>query len=189
MRFAPGTPPSIIKKAEKEWLNSQKPSAGQRRYDNLASRPNLNPAQQRTMDRLGTKLGINQQTASTTQSPNNPGDRVRNVPISDPYMPRLSSTPNPADIGKTWDYGAPAGGNTGSIASGYNTGAPATTSYQGGTTGGMGGGMPGATGMPNTSTLPTGAAFKKGGMASKSSSALRRGDGIAQRGKTKGRFI
>jgi hypothetical protein len=52
----------------------------------------------------------------------------------------------------------------------------------------MGGGMPN-TSMPNTSMLPAGAAFKKGGMTSRSSSAPRRGDGIAQRGKTKGRFI
>ena len=150
-----------------------------------APKPAPKPVPTKAAPVAATKNNI----ASTTQSPNNPGDKVRNVPISDPYMPRPSSTPNPADIGKTWDYGAPAGGNTGSITSGYNTGAPATTSYQGGTTGGMGGGMPGATGMPNTPTLPTGAAFKKGGMTSRSSSAPRRGDGIAQRGKTKGRFI
>ena len=39
---------------------------------------------------------------------------------------------------------------------------------------------------PVQSTLPEGAVFKKGG---KVNSASRRGDGIAQRGKTKGRYL
>jgi hypothetical protein len=65
-----------------------------------------------------------------------------------------------------------------------------TTSYQSGPSGGGGGGYGGGgTGKPNDSSLPVGAAYKKGGMTSKSSSAPRRGDGIAQRGKTRGKYI
>ena len=79
-----------------------------------------------------------------------------------------SNTPNPADMGKTWDYGAPA-----------------PTTFQGGSTGGMGGGTTVAPGMPDKSMLPPGAAFKKGGKVSASS----RADGIAQRGKTRGKYI
>ena len=85
-------------------------------------------------------------------------------------------------------------------------GTPAgTLSPRGAVTGGarpapsMGGGMPGATGMP-TSAPPPGAMFKKGGsvraekmasggMTSKAPTASKRGDGIAQRGKTKGRMV
>jgi len=94
----------------------------------------------------------------------------------------------------------PAGGNMGSMPAGGNTGAPATSTFQGGTSGGSGmsGGVPN-TSMPNTSMLPAGAAFKRGGaakakkmasggMTSKASTASKRGDGIAQRGKTKGRM-
>jgi len=89
-------------------------------------------------------------------------------------------------------YGTPAGGNIG---------APATSTFQGGTSGGSGmaGGMPN-TSMPNTSMPPAGAAFKRGGavkakkmasggMTSKAATASKRGDGIAQRGKTKGRMV
>jgi hypothetical protein len=118
------------------------------------------------------------------------------APIPQPgLMGGVSSIP----AGGIPSYGAPAGGNTGSMMSGYNTGAPATSTFQGGTSGGMSGGMQ-ATGMPNTSMLPAGAAFKRGGvvraektassgMTSKASPASKRGDGIAQRGKTKGRMV
>jgi len=50
----------------------------------------------------------------------------------------------------------------------------------------------GAQAAPNPMTMKRGGAVKKmasGGMTSKVSSASKRGDGIAQRGKTKGRYI
>jgi hypothetical protein len=111
-------------------------------------------------------------------------------------QPGLTGGASSIPAGGGFSYGTPAGGNMSSMASGYNTGAPATTTFQGGTTGGMGGGMPGATGMPNTSMLPPGASFKRGGVAKAKkmasggsvSSASKRADGIAVKGKTKGKI-
>jgi len=115
-------------------------------------------------------------------------------------QPGLTGGASSIPAGGDFSYGTPAGGNMSSMASGYNTGAPATSTFQGGTSGGSGmaGGMPN-TSMPNTSMPPAGAAFKRGGaakakkmasggMTSKASTASKRGDGIAQRGKTKGRM-
>ena len=139
-------------------------------------------------------------------------------PLSDgPNMPR-PNMPMPTDTGmpKATPMGGSQtsnlailnklnpGFNTGALppyvqggATGGNTGAPATTTFQGGATGGGGVAMPG-TGNMSTPALPPGATFKRGGkvkkmasggMTSKSSTASRRGDGIAQRGKTKGRMV
>ena len=82
---------------------------------------------------------------------------------------------------------------------GYNTGMPATNTFQNNSAMGSQTGSP--TNFFNTPTAspPPGSAFKKGGavkakkmssggMTSKASPA-RRGDGIAQRGKTKGRMV
>ena len=178
MRFAPGTPPSVIKKAEKEWLNSQKPSAGQRRYDNLASRPNLNPAQQRTMGRLGERLGINQQTAVTMPT-GKPGvqEDVDTSPAGSPPQKPIVGRPLPPQT--------PPRIATEPIPVGPGAGA-------------MGGGMPPAGNVQQTvsggpppnyggMTMKKGGKVKNmasGGMTSKSS-ASSRGDGIASRGKTK----
>jgi hypothetical protein len=158
-------------------------------------------AAKNTPQLASTMQGRNTSIGTPTGTRGTLNNDMRGGPISGPGAPLPSNTPNPAIIpdNPPPSYNTPAGGNTSSIASGYNTGAPATTSYQGGTTGGMGGGMLGATGMPNTSMLPTGAAFKRGGvvrakkmasggMTSKVSTASKRADGIAQRGKTKGRM-
>jgi hypothetical protein len=64
-----------------------------------------------------------------------------------------------------------------------------------GGTGAMGGGMGGMGGAPAAPMAPqfkkggSVKAYAKGGMVSKPSSASSRGDGIAQRGKTKGRIV
>jgi hypothetical protein len=290
--FAPGTPESVIREFNEKFYGNQgvrpkitpitpppKPSADQRRYDNLASRINRSPSQQRLMDRLSKKL----EKTSVEQRPRTalpvtelpritdpvtellpdliPVDKfgpqiqprqkisaaeakkIANMQKSPyptfpkmltpqtvptftgeelakklnaksssempPYDPRTHAGLPPAQgagLGSMPNYGTPAGGNTGSISTGYNTGAPATTSYQGGTTGGVPSGTPNiAAGTPanffNTPTTPPppGAVYKKGGavkakkmasggMTAKASPA-RRGDGIAQRGKTKGRMV
>ena len=154
-------------------------------------------------DMASTIQGQNTSVGTPTGTRGTLTNDMRGGPISGPGAPipqpgltsRVSSVP--ADGGASYD--TPAGGNMSKAVLDYNTGAPATSTFQGGTSGGIGGGMPGATGMPNTSMLPAGAAFKKGGsvraekmasggMASKVSSASKRGDGIAQRGKTKGRM-
>ena len=125
-------------------------------------------------------------------------------PSDGPNMPRPTDTGMP----KATPMGGSQTSNLNTLAKlnpGLNTGAPATTTFQGGTTGGVSSGTPNiAAGTPanffNTPTTPPppGAAFKKGGkakkmasggMTSKSSTASRRGDGIAQRGKTKGRMV
>jgi len=149
----------------------------------------------------GRNTSVGTPTAGNSQTPFS--DRVIEAPRSGPGapipQPGLTGGASPIPAGGGPSYTAPAGGNMSSMVSGYNTGAPATTTFQGGATGGMGGGMPGATGMPNTSILPAGAAFKRGGvvkakkmasggMTSKVSTASKRADGIAQRGKTKGRM-
>ena len=154
--------------------------------------------------------------ASTTQSPNNPGPRGGLSPYNtDPVRPAPGGMggntdplrPVPVGMG-----GGPRGGlnpysTDPGMGGGMGGGTPAgTLSPRGAVTGGarpapvgMGGGMPGATGMP-TSAPPPGAMFKKGGsvraekmasggMTSKAPTASKRGDGIAQRGKTKGRMV
>ena len=277
-------------------IKPQKPSADQRRYDNLASRTNVSPSQQRLMDRLGKKLGIGAPNIRLPSIPGNfdpdreglyPGPRVRggpaDPPVSRPPMPgpgvgfdadraypgpRVRGGPidppvsrpptggpmnpgpmpppqRPSNFGDGRDYFIPdaplppgmfgtmggtgydpktgrmdlgtAGGSgqfvsnppgtggiggatgTGGISTGYNTGMPATNTYQ--NTGGFGSPTGSPTNFFNTQTNPSpfGGAFKKGGavkakkmasggMTAKASPA-RRGDGIAQRGKTKGRMV
>jgi hypothetical protein len=124
--------------------------------------------------------------ASTTQSPNNPGpirtpagtrgtlnNDAFGGPTSGPGAPLPSNTPNPAIIPKP-----PMGAD-------YNAG---TLSPRGGVTGGarpappMGGGMKKGGSVRAEKTA-------SGGMTSKAPAASKRGDGIAQRGKTKGRMV
>jgi hypothetical protein len=65
---------------------------------------------------------------------------------------------------------------------------PVTDSIQqmgGGMAGGFGGGMDGVGGMKRGGKVKK---MASGGMTSKVSSASKRGDGIAQRGKTKGKM-
>jgi hypothetical protein len=173
----------------------------QRRAQQLAKRSaplsfgTLRSAPQVASTTQGTNSSVGTPTTGGPQMPFS--DRVIEGPTSGPGAPLPSNTPNPAIIP---DKPLPSYGAPSPMTPGYNTGAPATATFQGGTTGGTAGGMPGATGMPNTSMLPAGAAFKRGGvvrakkmssggMTSKASPASKRGDGIAQRGKTKGRMV
>ncbi len=197
-RFAPGTPQSVIKAAEQAYMNRpkidktapvqptmpKKPSPiHQRNYDRLtamAQKRPLSQTNQRNLAFATKRLGINRDVSDTLV----------------PSLPRISS-PMATD---SMPVGAADYGTSSPMPPGYNMGTLPTSTFQGGTTGGMSGGMPGATGMPNTSMLPAGAAFKRGGvvraekmasggMTSKAPAASKRGDGIAQRGKTKGRMV
>jgi hypothetical protein len=178
----------------------------QNRYDRLSADPTLRPMQQRTMERLGGKLGINPQTAVTGGGPN-----VSTTPIP------LSRTPPPMATDSI-PVGPGVGAMGGGIGGGMGGGArptvsggpapnygsantdlgriPGTGPSSGPTGGGMSpAGMAGSAGKPagmNMGTMKKGGKVKQmasGGMTSKVSSASKRGDGIAQRGKTKGRMI
>ena len=153
------------------------PNSVQAKFDRLntmAQRRPLGQTDQRNLAFYQKQLGIK------------PPQDFKTMPIVMPMVsPQPSNTPNPASQIQQTVNGGPAP-NYGSMT---QMTAP---------TGGMGGGMPGATGMPNTSMLPAGAAFKRGGkvkqtdsggMTSKVTTASKRGDGIAQRGKTKGRMV
>ena len=145
----------------------------QNRYDRLSANPTLRPMQQRTMDRLGGKLGINPQTAVTKDGPN-----VSSTPIP------LSRTPPPMATDSI-----PVGPRTGAMGGGTP---PATTNFQPGMGGNIGGSAAGTPAGMNMRTMKKGGKVKQmvsGGMTSKASPASKRGDGIAQRGKTKGRMI
>ena len=146
-------------------------AAMQARFEKLSARPNLNPAQQRSMDRLGGRLGVGQATPVqqiTGMGSSNPTPGGRPLPLG------------PAQGGPISDPVAVSSFQGSSLGGGSATGTPANFS-----------------GTP-ASPPPAGAAFKRGGkvnkiasggMISKPSSASRRGDGIAQRGKTKGRVL
>jgi hypothetical protein len=230
MKFAPGTPESVMreynekfygnKRDKSKMLPPPKPSADQRQYDKLASRPNLSPSQQRLMDRLGakiandpnsritvptdpglqfggpmnpgqmplpptmrtgpsgptkptssvldrTKVALNERAGSMPLNTFDadrayPGPRVRGGPMNPGPMPPPPTSPIPTQ-----------GAGLGSLPN-YGTSSPRTPGY-------------------NMGTLKKGGAVKakkmsSGGMTSKASPA-RRGDGIAQRGKTKGRMV
>jgi len=146
---------------------AKKPSPiQQRNYDRLtamAQKGPLSQTNQRNLDYATKRLGLNSQP----QMPKVPVDSATTQPTGnfqgDTSVPNLNTIGAPAPM-------APAGG-------GFNT----------------------PTGQFNASTappLPPGAVYKKGGkvkakkmasggMTSKASSASKRADGIAQRGKTK----
>ena len=167
-------------------IKPQKPSADQRRYDNLASRTNVSPSQQRLMDRLGKKLGIGAPNIRLPSIPGNfdpdreglyPGPRVRGGPADPP----VSRPPMPGPgVGFDADRAYPGprvrGGPTAPPVSRPPTSGPMN---------------------PGPMPPPPGGGMKRGGkvksmsssgMTSKASTASKRGDGIAQRGKTKGRM-
>lgn len=143
-------------------------AAMQNRFNKLGAKKELNPAQQRSMDRLGARLGVGQ-TAPVLQvtrmGPSNPTPGgspsplgpAQSGPISGPGAPLPATTPNPAILPDAFspNFNAPAGGGMGGMKRGGAVKAKKMAS---------------------------------GGMTSKSS-ASRRGDGIAQRGKTKGRML
>ncbi len=213
MRFAPGTPPSVIKKAEKEWLENQrmplkkaelpvaKPSPiHQRNYDRLtamAQKGPLSQTNQRNLAFATKRLGINRDVSdtlvplprisppmATDSMPVGPGAGAMGggMPPAGPgAMPPMGSMPPMGDTG---------GGMVGTMGGrGYD---PATGKYDLGTASNLGtaggGFLPNYGGM----TMKKGGKVKNmasGGMTSKAPAASKRGDGIAQRGKTKGRMV
>ena len=172
-------PPGLLKDIASPYNTLPKPVRPAGSTGSSMGGPNIGPAVLSPTGTRGTL--VNDAFGGPTSGPG--------APISQPGLTGGASS-IPAGGGPS--YGMPAGGNIG---------APATSTFQGGTSGGSGmaGGMPN-TSMPNTSMPPAGAAFKRGGavkakkmasggMTSKAATASKRGDGIAQRGKTKGRMV
>jgi len=171
-------PPGLLKDIASPYNTLPKPVRPAGSTGSSMGGPNIGPAVLSPTGTRGTL--VNDAFGGPTSGPG--------APISQPGLTGGASS-IPAGGAS---YGTPAGGNIG---------APATSTFQGGTSGGSGmaGGMPN-TSMPNTSMPPAGAAFKRGGavkankmasggMTSKAATASKRGDGIAQRGKTKGRMV
>jgi hypothetical protein len=205
MKFAPGTPQSVIKAAEQAYMNRPKidktapvqpimppkPSPiNQRNYDRLtemAQKGPLGQTSQRNLDYATKRLGMD----NKLQMPANVKPPIGPEIIGIGNKNAVNQQPLPANLTGNFQ------GDT-SVPNMNTIGAPAPT---GGMMPAGGGGMaaPGTSNMPNAAP-PPGFTFKKGGkvkkmasggMTSKSSSspsASRRGDGIAQRGKTRGKI-
>ena len=116
----------------------------------------------------------------------NPAFRPKDAfgpPTLGPGAPLPSNTPNPAIISQPpmgADYNAGAGIMGGGTPAG-------TLSPRGGVTGGARPAPPMGGGMKKGGSVRAGK-MASGGMTSKASSASKRGDGIAQRGKTRGKM-
>jgi hypothetical protein len=177
-----------------------KPSPiNQRNYDRLttmAQKGPLSQTNQRNLAFATKKLGINRDVSSTLVPPGiSPPMATDSMPVG-PGAGAMGGGMPPAGPGAMPPMGSmPPMGDTGGgmVGTMGGTGAydPATGRYDLGTAsnlGTAGGGRP-----PNYGgmTMKKGGKVKKmasGGMTSKTSSASKRGDGIAQRGKTKGRM-
>ena len=108
MLFAPGTPFSVIEKAEKEWLNKQNgqgtvprmtpppepsvPSQAQRIFDRLSAKENLNTNQQRRMKAVTQQLGGNPQPTPAPLESTKLAAPPPRPPIVSPMPPRPAPT-------------------------------------------------------------------------------------------------
>ena len=139
----------------------------QARYDRLSSMDNRSRGQQAAMDRIGGRLNPAPSITGNAPMVQTPADVGMKPPFYYPPGVTRGVGPNDAPMG-TGGPGRPFGGQIGGAASGTSAG---MTMKKGGR-------------VKSSAPSPKGASS-----ATKASSASKRADGIAQRGKTKGRYI
>jgi hypothetical protein len=147
----------------------------QRNYDRftaMAQKGPLSQTNQRNLDFAAKRLGVNSQP-----------------PIA--QMPYIKDFPGDTSVPNVNTIGAPMPPMPGAGLMGGGT-PPVTTNFKPGMGGNIGGSAAGTPAGMNMMTMKKGGKVKQmasGGMTSKAPAASKRGDGIAQRGKTKGRMV